>query len=200
MSESKIGVDLRLVKHITDDLIIHHEPISYDLYCQHWQSLSQLVAKSFANGLGNSPLAANTMLFALNDIASDGLSHIYNLATIQQSDIDANDELVSNTAFKRLWAFVNELKRRTNVITPANGHYDNMPLITCIANGTINRQEEDKVLSNILFFTSLNYAGIPAPSNVLSVVNCQCVSLSCVEYQKHLQKLIASEGTKKAKD
>ena len=190
-----IGQDLRVVKQLNDDIAIHHEPIGYDLYCQHWQALSQLVAKSFTNGLGNSPLAANTMMFSLNDIASDGLSNIYHLGTITKLEIDSNDELKTNIPFKRLWSFVNELKRRTNVITANNGHYGHVPFLECVDNGTITPQEQDKVLSLVLFFTSLSYAEIPPPSNVLKLLDSQAVSLDCMAYIKHLQTLTTKEST-----
>lgn len=191
----KIGQDLRVVKQINDDIAIHHEPIGYDLYCQNWEALSQLVAKSFANGLGGSPLAGNTMLFSLNDIASNGLSNIYHLGTITRSEIESNKELENNTSFKRLWSFVNELKRRTNVITVNNGHYGHVPFLECVDNGTITQQEQDKVLSLVLFFTALSYAEIPPPSNVLNLLDSQAVSLDCMGYIKHLQTLTTKEST-----
>ena len=193
----KIGQDLRLIKKVDDDLIIHHEPINYDLYCQQWQPLSKLVSNAIKAGLFDTPfLLANTMMFSLNEIASEGLSNIYHLGTITKADIESNEELRDNSAFKRIWSFVNELKRRTNVIASKNGHYGNEDFLSCVENGVISTQEQDKALGLILFFTSLSYAEIPIPRNALALTNSQETSLNCTEYCKSLQTLTTKKPIK----
>lgn len=190
----KIGVDLRLVKKIDDDLWVHHEPISYDVYRANWKALKQCANESLGGGVIDSALSANMLLFAFNEYASKGCEKVYSLLNITDNEIESNPELANNTEFKRCRAFLNTLIQRTNVVTPLNGHYNNVPLLDSRAN--LPDEELDKVIGNILFFTSWNYAGIPTPTSLLNLMNCQESSLDCVAFQKSLPKLIAKESTK----
>jgi len=191
---SKIGLDLRLVKQISEDLWVHHEPVSYDVYRANWKALKQCANESLGGGVIDSALSANMLLFAFNEYASKGLEKVYSLLSITDDEIESNPDLSSNTEFKRCRAFLNTLIQRTNVVTPLNGTYNNIPLLDSRAN--LTEEDLDKVIGNILFFTSWNYAGIATPKSLLDLMSCQESSLDCVAFQKSLQKSIAKEPTK----
>ena len=191
----KIGKDLRLVKKINEDTWIHHEPISYDVYKANWKALKQCANESLGGGAIDSALSANMLLFALEEFASRGCEKVYSLLNITDSEIAINPELSNNIEFKRCRALITTLIQRTNVVTPLNGHYDNVPLLD--SRGNIDAETLDAILGNILFFTSWNYAGIPTPQNLLALMNCQETSLSCVEFQKSLPTLTTKESTAK---
>lgn len=194
---SKIGIDLRLVKKISDDLWIHHEPITYEVYRANWKALKQCANESLGGGAIDSALSANMLLFAVNEFASKGCEKVYDLLGISDDEIAANPELSNNIEFKRCKAFLNTLIQRTNVVTPLNGTYNNLPLLDSRAN--LSDSTLDSILGNILFFTSWNYAGIPTPTSLLNLIDCQLSLLPCVEFQKSLQKSTAKESIK-AKD
>jgi len=176
-------------------LWVHHDPISYDVYRANWKALKQCANESLGGGVIDSALSANVLLFAFNDYASKGLEKVYSLLNISDEEIEANPELSGNVEFKRCRAFLNTLIQRTNVVTPLNGTYANLPLLDSRAN--LSSEDMDAILGNILFFTSWNYVANMNPSTgILSLINCQESSLSCVEYQKSLQKSIAKESTK----
>jgi hypothetical protein len=190
---SKIGQDLRLVKKIDDDLWIHHEPITYDVYRANWKALKQCANESLGGGAIDSALSANMLLFAFNEFASKGCEKVYDLLGITDDEIAANSELANNTEFKRCKAFLNTLIQRTNVVTPLNGTYNNLPLLDSRAK--LSDADLDTIIGNILFFTSWSYANIPVPSSLLSLIDCQSSSLDCVAFQKSLVKSTVKEST-----
>jgi hypothetical protein len=194
---SKIGLDLRLVKKISDDLWVHHEPVTYDVYRANWKILKQCSVDSLGGGMIDSALSANMLLFALNDFASKGCEKVYSLLNISDEEIEANHELSGNVEFKRCRAFINTIIQRTNAVTPLNGTYANLPLLD--SRVKLSDEDIDKIIGNILFFTSWNYAGIPTRANLLNLIDCQESLLSCVEFQKSLQKSIVKESTKATK-
>lgn len=194
---SKIGTDLRLVKKISDDLWVHHEPITYNVYRANWKILKECANESLGGGVINSALTANALLIALDDFASKDLSTVYNLLNITDDEINSTPELSNNTEFKRCKAFLNTIIQRTNVVTPLNGNFGNLPLLDSRAN--LSEEDLDKVLGNVLFFTSWNYAGVATPPSLLNLMNCQESSLSCVEFQKSLPKLTIKEATTQQK-
>jgi hypothetical protein len=186
--------NLNLVQQV-GDLSVHHQLVDYNCFKQNYRLINKIGMQIIRDD--SMLLMPKTALFALNDAAG----HDIDLSRAKPSDIETIETNDKRQLEKDI-AFLGEIKRMTNVVTPSNGNYEPLPLVQALQANIITDEQFDNVLSSVIFFIVMTYTDLANPERiqwVLKNYGSQTTSLNCMEWINSLPKLTQDAPTAKKK-
>jgi len=186
--------NLNLVQKV-DNMHVHHALVSYDCFKTNYRLINKVGMQIIRDD--SMLLMPKTALFALNDAAGHGVD----LSRTSPRDIESIDG-VDKTQLEKDIAFMGEIKRMTNVITPSNGNWEHIPLAEALQTKLITDEQYDAVLSSVIFFIVLTFTQLATQERlswILKNYNSFIESLNCVDYMRSLPTVTRDAPIEKKK-